>query len=68
MRRGCISLGNVDCSECHRTIPYPERYLIMEENKGQNFSLCMNCCQKRGLVRPGSAKDDADKLFDLSTD
>ena len=34
MRRGCISLGNVQCDECHRTIAYPERYLAVDEKDG----------------------------------
>ena len=33
MRRGCVSLGEVKCDECHNTIPYPDRYLAMEEEK-----------------------------------
>ena len=32
MRRGCISLGDVQCDECHRIIPYPERYLVIDES------------------------------------
>jgi len=66
MRRGCISLGNIKCDQCHRTIPYPERYLYNEEEKGKSETLCMHCCQERGLVKPGSEKEDADVLFDLS--
>jgi hypothetical protein len=68
MRRGCISLGNIKCDECHRTILYPERYLSLEEVKGKGRTLCMECCQTKGLVKPGSEKEDADTLFDLSTD
>ena len=34
MRRGCISLGEVHCDGCHRVIPYPERYLVIDEKKG----------------------------------
>ncbi len=68
MRRGCISLGNIKCDGCHRSILYPERYLSLEEEKGKSQTLCMDCCQAKGLVKPGSEKEDADILFDLSTD
>lgn len=68
MRRGCISLGNIKCDHCHRTILYPQRYLFLEEAKGSNQILCIDCCQKKGLVKAGSEKEDAEILFDLSTD
>jgi hypothetical protein len=68
VRRGCISLGNIKCDQCHRTILYPERYLYTDEIKDKNQTLCMDCCQKKGYVKPGSPKEDADILFDLSTE
>ena len=68
MRRGCISLGNINCDECQRIILYPERYLFTDEETFKGHTLCMDCCQKKGLVKPGSAKEDADILFDLSTE
>ena len=68
MRRGCISLGNINCDECHRSILYPERYLSLEEPKGKFRTLCMNCAQGLGLVKPGSERGDPEKLFDLSAD
>ena len=68
MRRGCISLGNIKCDQCHLTIPYPERYLFLEESKGKSETLCMDCCKKKGIVKAGSAKEDAEILFDLSND
>ena len=49
MRRGCISLGEVQCDECHRTIPYPERYLVIEEKdgiedeEGETCRYCVEC-------------------------
>jgi hypothetical protein len=48
MRRGCISLGEVRCDDCHHIIPYPERYLIFEEKEGVVLRLCVDCCLKRG--------------------
>jgi hypothetical protein len=68
MRRGCISLGNIKCDSCHRTILYPERYLYVEEEKGKSEVLCMTCCQGKGLVKSGSEKEDAESLFNLSAD
>ena len=50
MRRGCISLGNIQCDDCHRTISYPERYLIIEEAEGATLRLCTDCCLKKGYV------------------
>lgn len=68
MRRGCISLGNVTCDECSRPIRYPERYLTLEEVKGKTQSICMDCCLKKGLVKPESDKEDSELVFDLSND
>jgi len=50
MRRGCISLGVVQCDDCHRIIPYPERYLIIEEAEGVISRLCIDCCLKKGYA------------------
>jgi hypothetical protein len=68
VRRGCISLGNIKCDECHRLILYPERYLSLGEGKGKSQTLCMDCCKEKGLVKQGSEKDGAETLFDLSND
>lgn len=50
MRRGCISLGNIQCDECHRNISYPERYLIIEGAEGTTLRLCTDCCLEKGYV------------------
>jgi hypothetical protein len=68
MRRGCISLGNIKCDVCHRTILYPERYLSMEEAGSRSLNVCMVCCQEKGLVKTESENDNAESLFNLSTD
>ncbi len=65
MRRGCISLGNINCDQCGRAILYPERYLFVEE-KGKNKTICMECSQKKNLVKPENDKEGAEMLFDLS--
>ncbi len=57
MRRGCISLGEIQCDGCNRAIPYPERYLIVEEEdgveaeEGKSARYCIACCLKRGYAR-----------------
>jgi hypothetical protein len=51
MRRGGISLGDVQCDECHRVIPYPERYLLVEETEGTIRCLCVDCCLSKGYAR-----------------
>ena len=68
MRRGCISLGNISCDLCHRTIRYPERYLLDEEAKGLNRVICLDCCQEKGLIKGDSINGEAEGLFNLSSD
>ena len=56
MRRGCISLGDIRCDDCHRAIPYPERYLAVDEadgvedEMGRTSHYCVDCCLKKGYV------------------
>ena len=50
MYRGCISLGQTQCDECHRTIPYLERYLVIEETEDKRIRLCVDCCLKKGYA------------------
>ena len=56
MRRGCISLGEVQCDDCHRIIPHSERYLAIDEEdgveveKGKTSRYCLNCCLKKGYA------------------
>ena len=56
MRRGCISLGEMQCDECHRVIRHSERYLAVEEEKGkeaetgQTARYCMKCAVKKGYA------------------
>ena len=56
MRRGCISLGDIQCDECHRTIPYPERYLVIDEEGGTTLHLCINCCVDKGYAHYSEEK------------
>ena len=62
MRRGCISLGNVQCDDCHRIIPYPERYLI-EETEDATLHLCVDCCLNRGYGHYKSEKGKSELTF-----
>jgi len=56
MRRGCISLGEVRCDDCNRIIPYPERYLAVDEKdgvedeEGETAHYCVDCCLKKGYA------------------
>ena len=50
MRRGCISLGEVQCDDCQRIIPYPEHYLIVKETEDNVLRLCVECCLKKGYA------------------
>lgn len=56
MRRGCISLGEVNCDECQRLILYPERYLAIDEedgvevDNGKTARYCVDCCLQKGYA------------------
>lgn len=50
MRCGCVSLGDAKCDDCHRIIPYAERYVVVEETDGITLRLCVDCCLKRGYA------------------
>lgn len=63
MRRGCISLGEMQCDECRRTIRHSERYLAIEEedgveaDTGKTARYCMDCAQKKGYAYYREEKD-----------
>jgi hypothetical protein len=56
MRRGCISLGEIKCDECGNPIPYPDRYLAIDEKggvedeEGETRRYCLECCLKKGYA------------------
>ncbi len=56
MRRGCISSGEVRCDACQCLIPYPERYLAVDEedgvevDKGKTVRYCIECALKKGYA------------------
>ncbi len=64
MRRGCISSGDIQCTECQRTIPHSERYLAVEEEKGvevveggKTAYYCTECALKKGYASYKEEKD-----------
>ena len=56
MRQGCISLGDVQCDECHHIIPHSERYLAIDEEdgveveKGKTARYCVECALQKGYA------------------
>ncbi len=56
MQSGCISLGEVKCSNCDRIIPSSERYLAIdaqdtgEVGRGRTLRYCVDCCLKKGYA------------------
>ena len=57
MRRGCISLCEIKCDECQNPIPYPDRYLAIDEKDGEESEeegetrrYCVACCLKKGYA------------------
>ena len=53
MRRGCITVGDVRCDGCGRTIKHPERYLLMSEEgseEGKTLCYCVDCCLNKGYA------------------
>ena len=63
MRRGCISLGEIQCDSCHRTIPHSERYLAIDEEdsaepeKGKTAYYCTECALQKGYAHYKEEKD-----------
>jgi hypothetical protein len=42
--------------------------LTLEEAKGKNLSLCIDCCREKGMLKPESEKEGAETIFDLSNE
>ncbi len=65
MRRGCISLGEIQCDMCNRLIPHAERYLAIEEKNGEEVEedgktahYCSECCLKKGYATYKEIKNE----------
>lgn len=50
MRRGCIAVGEVQCDGCHKFLEYGERYLVIDDEKGNSKCFCVDCCFERGYA------------------
>ena len=61
MHRGSVSLGDVQCHNCHRIIPYPERYLLLEDKDDVTERYCITCCLEKGYVHTKVEKKE--KVF-----
>jgi len=66
MRRGCISSGQVKCDICARFIPYPERYLVIDEDEkgkevekgGKSVRYCVEDALKKGYAHRREVKGE----------
>jgi len=66
MRRGCISVGQVKCDICARAIPYPERYLVVDEDEkgqevnsgGKSIRYCIEDALEKGYAHYREVKGD----------
>ena len=50
MRRGCIAIGKIGCDGCHRPLNYGERYLVIDDEKGEKKRFCVDCCLSHGYA------------------
>lgn len=66
MRRGCISVGQAKCDICGQTIPYPERYLMTDEDEngqevtsgGKSVRYCVKDALKKGYAHHREVKGE----------
>lgn len=69
MRRGAISMGDIKCDQCQRTIPYPERYLTIEEkdgvedDEGETRRYCVECSLKKDYAHYKQEKGETVLTF-----
>ena len=74
MRRGCISLGRVNCDICNRVILYPERYLCIDEEngveveKGKMVRYCVACAFNKGYAHYKEEKGEKILSFFTESD
>ena len=63
MRRGCITLGQIQCDQCHRSIPYAARFLAIDEEDGVEVEegkvahYCVECAVQKGYASYKEEKD-----------
>ena len=65
MRRGNISLGDIQCKECGKIVPHSERYLATDEEEGVEVEeggttvyYCVDCALKKGFAYYKDEKDE----------
>ncbi|MCL2149478.1 MAG: hypothetical protein FWH51_00895 [Dehalococcoidia bacterium] len=66
MRRGCISVGQVKCDICGQVIPYPKRYLVVDEDGhgkevnsgGKSVRYCVDDALKKGYAHHRETKGE----------
>ncbi|MFC1987747.1 hypothetical protein ACFLVH_04310 [Chloroflexota bacterium] len=69
MRRGCVSLGETYCDECHRIIPQSERYLAIDEKEGVEVEegkiahYCIECALQKGYAQYKEERDEKTLTF-----
>jgi hypothetical protein len=69
MRCGCISMGDVRCDACHRTIRYLERYLaIGSEAEDTTERLCIECALSKGYAQYREEKGEKTTTFFVGVD
>jgi hypothetical protein len=50
MNCGCVAAGDVNCDGCHRIIEQGQRYLFMEDEKGEKQRFCVECSLTKGYA------------------
>jgi hypothetical protein len=64
MRGGCISMGDVQCDVCRRTIRYLERYLVIgSEAEDTMERLCIECALSKGYAEYREEKGEKTTTF-----
>jgi len=71
MRRGCVSVGQVKCDICGQTVPYPERYLVVDEDEngqevtrgGKSVKYCVADALKKGYAHHREVKGETILTF-----
>ncbi len=66
MRRGCLSVGTVSCDICKQKIPYPDRYVMVDEDEkgnevergGKSVRYCVECAKKKGYAHYKEVKGE----------
>jgi hypothetical protein len=50
MNRGCISISQMNCDNCHRVIEDGKQYLLREDEQENKERLCVECCFEKGYA------------------